>query len=138
MSRLGVVFVAKIVITAFAWAGPLLLLPADVLCAAGLPREGVPFARLLGWAYVALGVAYGFGLRALREGRRATDAVVVGIVSNGGASAYLAYLGASGAWTGRHPTIPVAAWASAGLAFTIALALYWFGLRERGTAPASG
>jgi hypothetical protein len=54
VSRLEWVFTAKIVVTILFWAGPLLLLPAGLLATAGLPREAVPLARLLGCAYVAL------------------------------------------------------------------------------------
>lgn len=129
MSSLAWVFTVKIVVTALFWAGPLLLLPAGRLVAAGLPGEAVPLARLLGCAYVALGVGYVFGLREVRAGRRATSAVVVGIVSNGGAGAYLTYFGLTGAWAAWHPAVRIAAWASAVLTVGIAVGLYWFGLR---------
>lgn len=129
MSRLEWVFTAKIVVTVLFWAGPLLILPAGLLATAGLPREAVPLARLLGCAYVALCVGYAFGLRELWAGRRAASAVAVGIVSNAGGGAYLTYFGGTGAWTAWHPWASVAAWASAAVALAIALGLYWFGLR---------
>jgi hypothetical protein len=120
----------KIAVTVLVWAGPLLLLPKPWLARAGLPCEAVPLARLLGWAYAALGVGYVFGLREVRAGGRATGAVAVGIVSNGGASAWLTYFGATGAWAGWHRAVRIATWASAALTLAIALGLYWFGLRE--------
>jgi hypothetical protein len=125
---------AKIAVTALFWAGPLVLAPARLLTAAGLPREAVPVARLLGWAYVALCVGYWFGLREVRAGRRATSTVVVGIVSNGGASAYLTYFGVTDAWAGWHPAARGVAWAFALTTLAIALGLYWFGLRDEGAA----
>jgi hypothetical protein len=131
VSRLEWVFTAKIIVTAVFWAGPLLLLPAGRLAAAGLPHEAVPLARLLGCAYVALCVGYAFGLREVRAGRRATSAVVVGVVSNAGAGAYLAYFGVNAAWMGWHPGVRVATWVSAAVTLIIALGLYWFGLREQ-------
>ena len=130
MSGLERVFTAKIVVTAFFWAGPLLLFPAGLLCAAGLPREGVPLARLLGCAFLALCVGYAFGLREVRAGRDATSAVVVGIVSNASAGAYLTYFGASGALAGWHQAARILAWASAAVTLGIAFALYWYGLRD--------
>lgn len=136
MTRLERVFTAKIVVTALFWAGPLLLFPAALLGAAGLPREGVPIARLLGCAFLALCVGYAFGLREVRAGRDATSAVVVGIVSNASAGAYLMYYGASGALTGWHQTVRILAWASAAVTLGIAFALYWYGLRGR-AAPTS-
>lgn len=110
MSRLAWVFTAKIVVTVLVWAGSLLLLPAGLLATAGLPREAVPLARLLGSAYVALCGGYAFGLREVRAERRATSTVVVGMGSNAGAGAYLTYFGVTGTWTGWHPAVGVAAW----------------------------
>jgi hypothetical protein len=129
VSGLERVFAAKIAVTAFFWAAPLLFLPEAQLGAAGLPGEGVPLARLLGCAFVALCVGYGFGLREVRAGGRATSAVVVGIVSNASAGAYLVYFGASGALMGWHQAVRILAWASAAVTLGIAFALYWYGLR---------
>lgn len=123
-------FVAKLAVTAVFWAGPLIFAPAWLLEAAGLPRKALPLARLLGWAYVALGVGYGFGLREVRAGRPATSAVVVGIVSNGGAGAYLTYFGVTGAWAGWHPVVRWATWAFAAVTLGIAFGLYGYGLRH--------
>lgn len=130
MTPLARVFTVKIFVTAVFWAGPLIFAPAGLLEAARLPPEAFPLARLLGWAYVSLCVGYGFGLREVRAGRRASSAVVVGIVSNGGASAYLTYFGVTGALAGLHPWVRVMAWASATVALGIALGLYWYGLRD--------
>jgi hypothetical protein len=131
VTRLERVFVVKIAVTAAAWAGPLLLTPARWLEAAGLPHEARPVARLLGWAYLALGVGYVLGLRELRAGGRATSAVAVGIVSNGGAAALLTWFGLTGAWAGWHPLVRIATWASAAVTLAIALGLYWFGVTQR-------
>ncbi len=130
MTPLARVITAKIAVTVVFWAGPLVLAPKWLLADAGLPPEAAPFARLLGWAYLALGVGYGFGLREVRAGRRATDAVVVGIVSNGGASAWLAYFGLTGGFAGWHPALRLMAWSSAAVTLAIALGLYAYGLRD--------
>ena len=128
MNRLEPVIIAKIVVTVFCWAGPLLLVPKDWLCAVGLPLEGVPLARLLGWAYLALCVGYVWGLREIRARRQAMGTIVMGIVSNTGAGALLTYYGVTGAWGGWHPAVRVSAWGSAAVALGIAFGLYWFGL----------
>ncbi|HEX7242886.1 MAG TPA: hypothetical protein VF263_21545 [Longimicrobiaceae bacterium] len=138
MTPLARVFTVKLAVTVLFWAGPLLLAPKRLLAAAGLPWEAVPLARLLGCAYVALCVGYGFGLREVRAGRRATSAVAVGIASNAGAGAYLTYSGVTGAWAGWHPAFRVALWASTATALGIALGLYWFGMRDDGTPPPRG
>ena len=130
MTPLARVFTVKLAVTAVFWAGPLILAPASLFEAAGLPGEAVLLARLLGWAYVALGVGYGFGLREVRAGRRATSAVAVGVVSNGCAGACLAYFGATGALAGWDHWLQVMAWASSAVALGIALGLYWYGLRH--------
>ena len=130
MTRLAQVIMVKIAVTVLFWAGPLILAPAPLLAAAGLPSEAVPLARLLGVAYVALCVGYGFGLREVRAGRRATSTVVGGGVSNAGAGAYLTYFGVTGAWVGWHPALQVGVWASAAVTLGIALGLYWSGLRD--------
>jgi hypothetical protein len=130
MTRLARVLTVKIAVTVLFWAGPLIVVPAPLLAAAGLPSEAVLLARLLGVAYVALCVGYGFGLREVRAGRCATSTVVVGVVSNAGAGAYLTYFGVTGAWVGWHSALQVALWASAAVALGIALELYWSGLRK--------
>jgi hypothetical protein len=131
VTPLAWVFMAKLTVTILFWAGPLICAPAWLLAQAGLPGGAVPLARLLGWSYVALCVGYAFGLRAVRAGRPARNAVAVGLVSNAGAGAYLLYYGATGAWTTWHPAVRVGAWVSAPLTLGIALALYWYGLRDR-------
>lgn len=129
MTPLARVFAAKIAVTALVWAAPLLLAPARLLTATGLPCEAVPLARLLGCAYAALCVGYGLGVREVFAGRHPTSAVAVGIVSNAGAGTYLTYFGVTSSWEGWHPAFPVAAWAFAAATLAIALVLYWFGLR---------
>jgi hypothetical protein len=137
MTPLARVIVAKIAVTVLFWAGPLVLAPEWLLEAAGLPPGAAPLARLLGWAYLALGVGYGFGLREVLAGRRATGAVVVGIVSNAGASAWLAYFGLTGAWAGWHPAFRIVAWSSAAVTLALALGLYGYGLRDGAGMKAS-
>ena len=92
------------------------------------PQPGYLFLRLLGWAYVALLVGYGFGLRASLDGRRATGPIWMGIVSNGGASILLLAYGVSGAWSGWGSLPAAGLWASAAVTGGIALALLWWGV----------
>jgi len=129
MKGLERVFMVKIVVTVLFWAGPLLLVPAEHLVTAGLPDRAIPLARLLGFAYAALCVGYVSGLREVRAGGRAASAIAVGIVSNGGAGAYLTYCAVTGAWAGWQPIVRMGATVSAVLTLGIALGLYWFGLR---------
>jgi hypothetical protein len=130
MTALARVLVAKLTVTAVVWAGPLLLVPRSVLEAGGLHSESVALARLLGCAYLALGVGYWLGLREELAGRYPGSTVAVGIVSNAGGGACMAYFVASGSAAGWHPLLRFAAWASAPMALAIALGLYWFGARE--------
>ena len=129
MTALEWVLVAKLGVTALLWAGPLLLVPRGMLAKGGVPAQAVPVARLLGWAYVALGAGYWFGLQELRAGGHPTSAIIVGIVSNGGASALLTYFGATGALANLAPFVRRVAWLSAVLTLAITLGLWWFGLR---------
>ncbi|HEV2147507.1 MAG TPA: hypothetical protein VGR37_08910 [Longimicrobiaceae bacterium] len=120
----------KIAATVLFWAGPLLLVPEQLLAAAGLCGKAVPLVRLLGCAYTALCIGYGFGLREVYSGRRPMGAIAVGIVSNAGAGAYLTYFGVTDGWVGWPLVVTVAAWASAAATLGIAFGLYWFGLRD--------
>ncbi|SHI15236.1 hypothetical protein [Ferrimonas marina] len=133
MNALAGVFLFKILATVLAWSLPLLLLPASWLSAAGLPvAESTLPLRLLGWAYLALCLGYGFGLKAALEGRRAMAPIWVGIVSNGGAVILLLAYGLSGHWHGWHPLVQVIAWGSIAAALLITLGLYRFGVRGNG------
>jgi len=131
---------AKIAVTVVAWAGPMLLLPRDLLARAG-PPAAYPLVRLLGWAYLTLVVGYAYGLREVRDGGRATGTVVMGVVSNGGVAALLTYLSVTGAWGEWHRIVQLGAFASALVAFAIAVGLWWFGLHDAGKpqmAPQAG
>lgn len=82
---LRIVLWVKIIVTAVLWCIPLLAFPAKWFDDIGYPGEPNPmlFVRLLGVAYLALGVGYVRGLRELNCGGTAEHAVAVGIVSNG-------------------------------------------------------
>ena len=111
MSNLSKVLVFKIAGTVFIWCIPLLLLPASMLEAMGFPpQDSYMFVRMLGWAYLALCVGYGFGLQASLAGRRLMGPIWVGIVSNGGACLYLLYYGVGGAWAEWGPAHPQLRW----------------------------
>lgn len=138
MNALARVFVVKIAATVLFWCVPLLLFPADVLSQLGFPEPGsLLFVRLLGWAYLALCVGYGFGLTAALKGQRAMGPIVVGIISNGGASACLSYFGANGAWSDWGGIMPWLLWSSTAVTGAIAVLLYQFGVRTRSPTTAS-
>jgi hypothetical protein len=133
MNNLSKVFVFKIAATLFVWCLPLILMPASWLEAAGLPRqETTLFVRLLGWAYLALCVGYGFGLKASLAGKRALGPIWVGLISNGGACLCLSYYGAVGAWASWGGLIRLIGWGSAAATFFITLGLFLFGVRGQG------
>ena len=135
MSNLSKVFAIKIAATLLFWCLPLILLPSDILEAAGFPPQPTYlFVRLLGWAYLALCVGYGFGLVAALNGQRLLGPIWVGIVSNGGASAYLLYYGLTGSWSDWNGFLQTLAWSSAVVAALIAAGLYVFGARESSAA----
>ncbi len=111
MGNLSKILAFKIALTVAVWCIPLLLFPTTWLLALGFPvPEPQLFLRLLGMAYTALVVGYGFGLRAASRGAYPAGVVWVGIVSNGGACVMLAIGAAFGVW---------AAWG------TIAQAIMW-------------
>lgn len=124
-ARLRVVLWAKIAMTAVLWCVPLLLFPAGWYEAIGYPRPPEPmlFARLLGVAYLALGVGYLRGLRALDRGGTADDAVAVGIVSNGLACAVLVGYAAAGTFDGWGVPARLHIWASVAATGLITIAL---------------
>ena len=100
LSMLSTVFVFKIAATILFWCLPLLLIPGELLVRLGFPPQpSYIFVKMLGWAYLALCVGYGFGLRASLDGKRLMAPIYVGIVSNGGACLYLLYYGSTGAWS---------------------------------------
>ncbi|GJM09844.1 MAG: hypothetical protein DHS20C11_21200 [Lysobacteraceae bacterium] len=128
LTKLATTLFVKIFATLVFWCGPLLLLPTNTLVALGLPESSEPFVRLLGWAYLSLCVGYGFGLRAELSGQRPVAAIWLGIVSNSGASAYLAYFSSTDTWQGAHPWVQLLIWCSAVVAALIAICLAWFGV----------
>ncbi len=135
MNALSRVLAFKISATLLFWSLPLILLPADLIEAAGFPhQDSYMFVRMLGWAYLALCVGYGFALHESLQGRRALAQIWVGIVSNGGAFGYLAYYGLSGAWSTWDPLIQLIAWNSVVATLLITLGLWRFGLRGAGAA----
>ncbi|MEM8768952.1 MAG: hypothetical protein AAGE43_16010 [Pseudomonadota bacterium] len=132
MNPLAKVFVFKIAVTILFWVVPLIAFPTGLLGALDMPTEPTDlFLRLLGWAYVALCVGYGFGLRAALADERLAGPIWVGIVSNGGASLYLTYYGASGAFSELTPLLQVLLWSSALATGLITLGLVQFGVRSR-------
>ena len=86
------------------------------------------FLRMLGWAYLALCVGYGFGLQASLNGKRLMGPIWVGIISNGGASACLVFYGFGGAWTEWGWFLQLLAWSSAGATALITAGLCVFGV----------
>ena len=119
------VYQVKIAATLLLWCVPLLLVPFSVLEAIGFPGQTTPvFLRLLGCAYLSLCVGYGFGLQAARRGEIAPGPLWVGIVSNGGACAWLLYFGASGAFESWGPLAQWLMWISIAGTGAIALGLF--------------
>jgi hypothetical protein len=132
MSNLSKVFVVKIAATVLFWCVPLILFPARILESAGFPaQESYMFVRMLGWAYLALCVGYYFGLDASLNGKRLMGPIWVGIVSNGGASAYLLCYGIAGTWSEWGWFIQCTAWISAIATALITAGLFVFGVRGR-------
>jgi hypothetical protein len=130
MSPLSRVFIFKISATILFWCIPLIFFPVSVLEVAGFPPQpSYMFVRMLGWAYLALCVGYGFGLKASLQGQRAPGPIWVGIVSNGGACAYLLYFGVTGSWSAWGGFIQFVLWSSAGATAAITGGLYLFGVR---------
>ena len=135
MSPLSKVFIVKIAATVLFWCLPLILLPASLMEAVGFPKQDTYlFVRLLGCAYLALCAGYGFGLRSSLQGKRTLGPIWVGIVSNGGAFLVLCYYGLAGSWVSWGRAIQLIGWASVVASFSIALALFVFGVRGQGEA----
>ncbi len=129
MSKLSITFILKIILTLLFWSLPLILFPATLLeCIGFPPQQNYMFVRLLGWAYLALCVGYGFGLRASLNGERQMGPIWVGIVSNGGACLYLLFYGLSGTWTDWALTMRILLWGSTLATGLITLGLITFGV----------
>lgn len=135
MDNLSKVFVFKIGATVLFWCIPLILFPSTVLEAFGFPSQpSYLFVRMLGWAYLALCVGYAFGLQESLEGRRAAGPVWVGVLSNGGACAYLLFFGISGAWSTWGSVVQFVLWSSVLATAAITAGLYFFGIRGEPSA----
>lgn len=129
MNALAQVLAVKIALTLSAWCVPLLLFPKPLLLWLGFPvPEPALFLRLLGMAYVALIVAYGFGLQAARRGEYPAGVVWVGVVSNGGACLLLGYFAWLDAWSDWGGFAQLVMWTSLLGTGAIAAALVKFGL----------
>ena len=124
------VLYAKIGATVIFWCVPLLLFPAHQLELLGFPPQSPwMFVRMLGWAYLALCVGYGFALIEALRGRRLIGAIWVGIVSNGGACAWLFFYGLSGTWATWGSMAQIILWGSAVSTALITCGLFRYGLR---------
>ncbi len=135
MNNLSKVFIFKIGATVSVWCLPLIVMPASWLEAVGFPgQETYMFVRMLGWAYLALCVGYGFGLRASLQGRRAMGPIWMGVLSNGGAFCFLLYYGIVGTWTSWGTVLQVVGWGSVVATFLITAGLMVFGVRGEGEA----
>ena len=90
MQPLEIVLVVKIALTLLLWSIPLMLIPLDGLRKLGFPvQQPEIFLRLLGMAYLSLGLCYFFGLQSQQDKIYPSDTVWIGILSNGGAFAVL-------------------------------------------------
>jgi len=137
MSNLSRVLIFKIAATVFVWCIPLILFPAALLESIGFPpQESYMFVTMLGWAYLALCVGYGFGLKASLAGLRLMGPIWVGIVSNGGACLYLSYYGFTGEWAAWSGVVQFIFWGSAAATALITAGLYQYGVR--GSEPIVG
>ncbi|NUM40713.1 MAG: hypothetical protein HUU45_03660 [Leptospiraceae bacterium] len=82
----------KIVLTFFFWALPLLLFPDSLIQALGLPIVSPKyFSQLLGFAYLSLTIGYVYALQLIRKNIFPEGIVIMGVISNFGASLILFY-----------------------------------------------
>ena len=131
MNMLSRIYLFKIAATIVAWCIPLLFFPATVLTTLGLPdQQSYMFIRLLGWAYLALCVGYGFGLRASLKSEKMPGPVYMGRVSNGGACVFLFYYGLTGEWASWGMLIQFIAWGSVVATLFITAGLLLFGVLD--------
>lgn len=90
----------KIAITLFAWAIPFCLLPHNWFSFFGPVPHPILFVRLLGVAYFALVVAYGWGVLKLTRNESITGILLMGFVSNAGASLVIIIYHITTGWSG--------------------------------------
>ena len=132
MNNLSKVLIIKISATVLVWCIPLIFFPGSILNFLGLPaQESYMFIRLLGWAYLSLCVGYWFAFKESLKGNILTGPIYVGIVSNGGACAYLLYYGLCGEWQEWGLMFQVIGWGSAFVTALITVGLYKFGISSR-------
>ena len=113
MNGLAIVFIIKIGFTLVLWCLPLLMVPEILLIKLGLPKpSSMLFLRLLGMAYLALTVGYGFGLIETLNGGHPRDIVLMGIISNGGACLILLINGVFRSWQAWGPPAQFMMWFS--------------------------
>lgn len=132
MNNLSKVLVFKIAFTITMASMPLLLFPASLLQWLGfaVPEPRI-FLRLLGMAYAALVVGYGFGLRDSLRGVHPSAVIWVGIVSNGGATLMLALAAARNVWGSWGVMAQIVMWGSLLSVGLITAGLVAFGLYGR-------
>lgn len=132
MKPLKFVLLSKILLTFAAWSLPQLVFPLSWLMAIGFPAPGTAsvFVRLLGAAYLALGVGYVLGYRDLSEGKQIANVVSVGIISNSLACIILLIFGILGSWNDWGMLAQVFMWGSAAATGLITLGLALTGHRQ--------
>ena len=74
---------------------------------------------------------YYFGLKAALNGQRLMGPIWVGLVSNGGACAYLIYYGSTGAWAQWGGLIQFVAWGSVLATALITIGLFVYGVKGK-------
>lgn len=125
MTLLSLLILFKIAMTAVTTSGPMLLLPGHRIGGLfGVGVEAAPLARLYGIALTAMLIGYGSGVVQAEQDRLPVGIVWMGLVSNLGASGYLA---ASGGW--RRATALTALYGAIGVALASALLApsFWLG-----------
>ena len=129
MNGLSRVLVFKIAFTITAACIPLLLFPTSLLQWLGfsVPEPQI-FLRLLGMAYAALIVGYGFGLRDSMRGIHPSAMIWVGIVSNGGAALMFAVAASQNVWGSWGVIAQMIMWGSLLSLCIITIGLIRFGL----------
>lgn len=132
MKALSRILIIKIVLTTLIWCIPLLLFPAAWLKWLGFPvPEPQLFLRLLGMAYAALVLGYGFGLRDALRNQYPETVVWAGVISNSGACFLLASAALTQTWNDWGLIAQAIMWASLLGTGAITLGLVWFGVANK-------